>query len=408
LGQRIAAVNNDIEQNQELSSFLSKVTSTDYPNLEAKRLIPTVLPVTATIPSLVRVTIPATPCDKAQFIVDVNYPDGTVVAPGANFTKTWRLKNVGTCPWTTSYQLVFFSGEQMGAPASAAFTQNVDLGQTFDFSISMIAPTTVGNYIGYWMFKNANGALFGIGAQANRPWSVEINVGGPTSTTQVQTQEVLSDIDRKYMALGGSTGFLGNPIGPETNTPDGNGRFREFQGGSIYWTPDTGAHEVHGLILDKWSSLELERGFLGYPTTDESATPDGFGHYNHFQGGSIYWTPDTGVWEVHGLIRDKWASLGWEQSFLGYPLTDETTTADGIGRFNHFQGGSIYWTPNTGAWEVHGYIRDRWAALGWEKSCLGYPISDEEPATDGWERQSRFEHGIIQWSSSKGAVETCN
>jgi len=110
---------------------------------------------------------------------------------------------------------------------------------------------------------------------------------------------------------------------------------------------------------------------------------------------------------VHGLIREKWASLGWETSFLGYPLTDETTTPDGIGRFNHFQGGSIYWTPNTGAWEVHGLIRDRWAQLGWETSCLGYPISDEEPASGGWERQSRFEHGIILWSANRGAVETC-
>ena len=53
--------------------------------------------------------------------------------------------------------------------------------------------------------------------------------------------------------------------------------------------------------------------------------------------------------------------LGWERSFLGYPLTDETATPDGVGRYNHFQGGSIYWTPATGAHEVHGAIRGQWA-----------------------------------------------
>ena len=139
-------------------------------------------PQTATPTPTGTVTVPPSACDKAQFIADVNYPDGTVVAPGATFTKTWRLKNVGTCPWTTSYQLVFFSGQQMGAPASLAFTQNVAVGQTFDFSVNMTAPSTAGSYRGYWMFKNANGALFGLGAQGNKPWWIDIKVSGPTAT----------------------------------------------------------------------------------------------------------------------------------------------------------------------------------------------------------------------------------
>ena len=86
----------------------------------------------------------------------------------------------------------------------------------------------------------------------------------------------------------------------------------------------------------------------------------------------------AGAFEVHGAIRDKYLALGAEASILGYPRTDESGTPDGIGRFNHFQGGSIYWTPNTSAHEVHGLIRDRWSGLGWETNPqLGYPISDE-------------------------------
>jgi hypothetical protein len=201
----------------------------------------------------------------------------------------------------------------------------------------------------------------------------------------------MTPLDDKYQQLGGSSGFLGAPATEELVCPDGVGHFRHFQGGSIYWTPGTGAWEVHGAIRAKWESLGWELSFLGYPLTDECTTPDGVGRYNHFQAGSIYWTPDTGAWEAHGAIRDKWASLGWETSFLGYPLTDECTTPDGVGRYNHFQGGSIYWTADTGACEVHGAIRAKWESLGWERSFLGYPITDECTTPDGLGRYNHFQ-----------------
>src|SRR6202012_2078020 len=121
----------------------------------------------------------------------------------------------------------------------------------------------------------------------------------------------------------------GNPVDEgagagEMDNGDGRGRSRDFQNGSIFWTPQTGAHEVHGDIRVKWAQLGGTRGFLGYPITDETGTPDGRGRYNHFQGGSIYSTPFTGAHEVHGAIRQKWAALGWEHSTLGYPISDET------------------------------------------------------------------------------------
>lgn len=215
----------------------------------------------------------------------------------------------------------------------------------------------------------------------------------------------MSDIDVKYAALGGPGGFLGSPTTAESVAPDGIGRFRHYANGSIYWTPATGAHEVHGAIRGKWSSIGWERSVLGYPITDETVTPDGVGRFNHFQGGSVYWTPATGAHEVHGAIRAKWSSLGWERSFLGYPLTDESTTPDGVGRFNHFQGGSIYWTPTTNAHEVHGSIRGKWASLGWERSFLGYPLTDETVTPDGVGRFNHFQGGSIYWTPSTDAHE---
>ena len=102
----------------------------------------------------------------------------------------------------------------------------------------------------------------------------------------------------------------------------------------------------------KYAALGGPGGWLGTATTEELIAPDGIGHYRHYRNGSIYWSPSSGAHEVHGDIRVNWSSLGWERSFLGYPLTDETTTPDGVGRYNHFQGGSIYWTPGTGALAV--------------------------------------------------------
>jgi hypothetical protein len=135
-------------------------------------------------------------CDSAEFIIDINVPPGTVMAPGAPFTKTWRLKNVGSCTWTTSYQMVFFSGEPMGAPASVSFPVNVSPGQMVDLSLNMTAPSVAGSYRGLWIFKNVNGTLFGTGPQANEPWSVDILVSNntvtpsPTSTPNTNTPAV--------------------------------------------------------------------------------------------------------------------------------------------------------------------------------------------------------------------------
>ncbi len=142
--------------------------------------------------------------------------------------------------------------------------------------------------------------------------------------------------------------------------------------------------------------------WLGDATSMAAPTPNGRGWYQHFAGGSIYYTSEHGAFEVHGAILAKWASLGWEQSFLGFPLTDESTTPDGIGRYNHFEGGSIYWTAATGAWEIHGAIRDRYASLGWEQSFLGYPLSDEHDGPNA-SRISDFERGQIAWSQATGA-----
>lgn len=91
-----------------------------------------------------------------------------------------------------------------------------------------------------------------------------------------------------------------------------------------------------------------------------------------------------------------------------WATTDERGTPDGVGRYNHFtggDGGSIYWTPGTGAWSVHGAIRTRWKNMGWERSCLGYPTSDEHALPGG--RANTFQRGYITWNPHTGATSSC-
>ena len=102
-------------------------------------------------------------------------------------------------------------------------------------------------------------------------------------------------------------------------------------------------------------------------------------------------------------IDDKYAQLGGAGGFLGASQGPETTCPDGSGHFRHYAGGSIYWTPETAAHEVHGLIREHWKSLGWELSWLGYPVSDEQASGSG--RVSRFQYGRINWSQADGAID---
>lgn len=125
-------------------------------------------------------TVPTQECNKAQFVTDVTIPDGTTLDPDEDFTKTWRLKNIGTCSWTTSYAVVFDSGASMDGPAVQALTGNVNPGQTLDISIDLKAPATAGDYTGYWKLRDGSGKTFS-------QFYVQIKVGGsgPFAVTSV-------------------------------------------------------------------------------------------------------------------------------------------------------------------------------------------------------------------------------
>jgi hypothetical protein len=103
------------------------------------------------------------PCSMATFVKDVTVPDDTVFGPGATFRKTWRLKNVGTCPWTSGYDLIFDSGDDMSGVAEILLTSStIEPGQSLDVSVDLKAPSAEGTYRGSWLLRDAGGVVFGL------------------------------------------------------------------------------------------------------------------------------------------------------------------------------------------------------------------------------------------------------
>lgn len=164
-------------------------TPTDVTLTATNTTTPISVTLTAPTNTLTETTTPQI-CDKSDFVADITIPDGMVLNPNEPFTKTWRLKNAGTCSWTPSYALVFSNGDPMSGPATQALTGNVNPGQTVDISVNLIAPDQQGSYMGYWKLRNAAGALF---AQ----FYVEIKVTGCGSTYILQVGDTLAAIARR-------------------------------------------------------------------------------------------------------------------------------------------------------------------------------------------------------------------
>lgn len=128
------------------------IPSATRPPLSPPTLAPTMTP---NLPTMTPTDI----CDKADFIADVTIPDGTIFAPGETFTKTWRVKNIGTCVWTPSYALVFDNGSAMNG-ITQSLAGNVAPGDTVELSVNLTAPAADGDYIGNWQIRNAANVLF--------------------------------------------------------------------------------------------------------------------------------------------------------------------------------------------------------------------------------------------------------
>jgi len=117
------------------------------------------------------ITLTPIPCNRPKFQSET-IPDGTQMDPEQSFTKSWRIKNDGTCTWTTGYKFVFSQGDRMGGAQVQNLSASVAPGETADFTVNLKAPKDDGEYKGYWKLQSDEGEYFG------NYW-VEIVVGSP-------------------------------------------------------------------------------------------------------------------------------------------------------------------------------------------------------------------------------------
>lgn len=198
---------------QTLTAQYTPITPTvATPTVESTATsMPTVEQFTMQAPTLAPTK--ANSCYNAAYVSDVTIPDGTTLTAGSSFTKTWSVKNTGTCAWTSSFMLKFASGTQMGG-ATTTISSAVPAGSSINVSVTMTAPTTPGSYTGYWRMASSTGELFGgyVSVQI-------VSAALPTGTTTVTpTITVTPSVTPVYIVVTATPGPTAT--GVSTNTPE--------------------------------------------------------------------------------------------------------------------------------------------------------------------------------------------
>jgi hypothetical protein len=136
-------------------------------------------------------------CYGLSFVSDVTIPDNTPVNPGQTFTKTWKVKNAGTCAWDAGFKFAFVSGDQMGATAYT-LPSAVAAGAVTDVSVAMTAPNKTGTIRGDWRMQTASGQFFGdqvyVQVVIGGTGAVPTNTGAATSTAAATAQATITAV----------------------------------------------------------------------------------------------------------------------------------------------------------------------------------------------------------------------
>lgn len=156
-------------------------TATPAPT-EPASAAPTSAPTSAPAPTTAPAAANLNCVDKAAFDSDVTVSDDTLMKQGQAFTKTWRVRNAGTCVWQ-GYSLTFYSGDSLGANTTVAIPV-VQPGAYANISVDMTAPASGGVYIGNWAFQNTAGQRFGIAGSGYLWVKIAVSwVGGSAAST---------------------------------------------------------------------------------------------------------------------------------------------------------------------------------------------------------------------------------
>jgi hypothetical protein len=211
---------------------------------------------------------PAAVCHQAAFVTDVTVKDGTVMDKNESFTKTWRIKNTGTCTWDEDdYTIVYSGGTNLANKSSFPMPDDVTPGETIDISIAMKAPASNGTYTSSWVIKAENGSTFGVGGSggsAGVPFYALIKVGtgggsGGSGDTDVRYDFASHYCDAKWSsdednnlpcpgANSGNDGFVIVLQNPELEN-------RDEDEPAIWMRPN---HDNNGYIRGEFPKIEIK------------------------------------------------------------------------------------------------------------------------------------------------------
>jgi len=214
--------------------------------------------------------------DSAAFVSDVTIPDNTVVSANTAFTKTWKLKNTGTCTWDGSYLVAYISGTTMSQQPGYWIVQQgqtVAPGQTVDVSVGMTSPANNGSYASYWGLKNVDGQFMPIQGGANgNSFYVKIKVNNGVTGGNITAESISIELEQGSGAVctANSTYFVHTSIaadGPttaiyEVGSTAGQIPAGYFQDANNNLSP----HITGSVIFDQAGTKMIDYRFVGpYP-----------------------------------------------------------------------------------------------------------------------------------------------
>lgn len=342
-----------------------------------------------------------------QAAMGANCPDTAPCAPttlgffNQVYTAAWQMRQYTYTPGSWRHRI---------GTVNVLYHPNSSCGSS-PVNIRNQATANLYNYTPYQPNAAALANLSGLGdscsSYGNRNfWRIFSSWFGST------TARGTTPIDTVFASMGGESGVLGQPTSDylTISTAAGAGTGRAYTGGSIYWSPRTGAAAVIEPFRAFYFGYGGATGRLSWPNSPSMVIPGRPGGLGQsFLHGSVYSSDVTGIHSVIGAVRDHYFGYGGANGWLGWPtsesrpLTNANGPAPATGTVQDFEGGQIFSAPATGMHSVPRNIGSAYATAGGPDSSLGWPVSAAYPyPANGGGSGQVFEGGSI-FASSAGA-----
>jgi hypothetical protein len=133
-------------------------------------------------------TNPPLRCNMVTVVQTTFEPDAPILQPNTPLRVKWRLRNLGSCDWSTEYRLVFDHGDRMSESDSWPLaSEPIPAGETFSLMMELTVPAAEGARETFFKIRAADGTVFGTGPLADTAFGFKITVLSQTSIAQSHT-----------------------------------------------------------------------------------------------------------------------------------------------------------------------------------------------------------------------------